>query len=88
MAYAPVVYEPERLAELVTSGQHLATVAVSPDGRIVGHLASEVRHPGATTGRSVCSPSTPTGGTNSLRIGFAHVARLLSWASSASTPRR
>ena len=41
VAYAPVVYEPERLAELVTSGQHLATVAVSPDGRIVGHLASE-----------------------------------------------
>ena len=79
VAYAPVVYEPERLAELVTSGQHLATVAVSPDGRIVGHLASEVRHPGATTGKIGLLAVDPLYRRHklSLRIGFAHVARLL-----------
>lgn len=45
------VYEPERLAELVTAGEHLATVAVTPTGRIVGHIASEITDPRLRTGR-------------------------------------
>ena len=79
VAYAPVVYEPEHLAELVTSGQHLATVAVSPEGRIVGHLASEVRDPQATTGKIGLLAVDPLYRQHklSLRIGFAHVTRLL-----------
>ncbi|MBK6764632.1 MAG: GNAT family N-acetyltransferase [Micrococcales bacterium] len=79
VSYAPVVYEPERLAEMVQSGRHLATVAVSPDGRIVGHLASEVHDPDATTGKIgllAVDPGYRRHGL-SLRIGFAHVTRLL-----------
>lgn len=79
VAYAPVVYEPDRLAELVTSGQHLATVAVSPDGRIVGHLASEIQHPGANTGKIGLLAVDPLYRRHnlSMRMGWAHVARLL-----------
>lgn len=78
-AYAPTVYEPARLTELVTSGRHIATVAVSPDGRIVGHLASEVRRPGATTGKIGLLAVDPLYRRHklSLRLGFAHVTRLL-----------
>ena len=79
VAYAPVVYEPERLAELVESGQHLATVAIAPEGHIVGHLSSEVRTPGATVGKIgllAVDPAYRRHGL-SLRIGFAHVSRLL-----------
>ncbi|MEZ5186942.1 MAG: hypothetical protein R2720_14460 [Candidatus Nanopelagicales bacterium] len=79
VAYAPVVYEPEHLAELVQSGQHLATVAVSPEGRIVGHVASEVRTPEAITGKIGLLAVDPLYRQHklSLRIGFAHVTRLL-----------
>lgn len=79
VAYAPVVYEPERLAELVESGQHLATVAVSPEGHIVGHLSSEVHDPDATTGKIGLLAVDPVYRRHglSLRIGFAHVTRLL-----------
>jgi hypothetical protein len=78
-AYAPAVYEPKRLAELVNSGQHIATVAVSPEGRIVGHLASEVRRKGATTGKIGLLAVDPLYRKHklSLRMGFAHVTRLL-----------
>lgn len=79
VAYAPVVYEPERLAELVASGRHLATVAVSPEGRIIGHLASEVHDPDATTGKIGLLAVDPLYRRHhlSMRIGFAHVTRLL-----------
>ena len=79
VAYAPVVYEPERLAELVESGQHLATVAEAPDGRIVGHLASEIQHPDATTGKIGLLAVDPLYRRHnlSMRMGFAHIARLL-----------
>ena len=79
VAYAPAVYEPERLAELVESGVHLATVAVCPEGQIVGHLASEVHDPEATTGKIgllAVDPGYRRLGLT-MRIGFAHVARLL-----------
>jgi hypothetical protein len=46
-----VIYEPERLAEYIQGGRHLATVAVSPSGRIVGHLATQMERAGARTGR-------------------------------------
>jgi GNAT superfamily N-acetyltransferase/anti-sigma regulatory factor (Ser/Thr protein kinase) len=36
-----VIYHPERCAERVRSGLHLATVAVAAQGRIVGHTALE-----------------------------------------------
>jgi serine/threonine-protein kinase RsbW len=79
VAYAPVVYEPERLAELVESGEHLATLAVAPDGRIVGHLASEIQHPDAITGKIGLLAVDPLYRRHnlSMRMGFAHVARLL-----------
>ncbi len=79
VSYAPVVYEPERLAELVESGQHLATVAVSPEGHIVGHLSSEVHNPGATTGKIGLLAVDPVYRRHglSLRIGFTHISRLL-----------
>jgi hypothetical protein len=79
VAYAPVVYEPERLAELVASGKHLGTVAVSPEGRIVGHLASEVQRPGAITGKIGLLAVDPGYRQHklSMRIGFAHVTRLI-----------
>ncbi len=79
VAYAPVVYEPERLAELVESGQHLATIAETPDGRIVGHLASEVQHPDAITGKIGLLAVDPLYRRHnlSMRMGFAHIARLL-----------
>ena len=79
VAYAPVVYEPERLAELVASGKHLGTVAVSPEGRIVGHVASEVQRPGAITGKIGLLAVDPGYRQHklSMRIGFAHVMRLI-----------
>jgi hypothetical protein len=79
VAYAPVVYEPERLAELVAVGQHLATLAVAPDGRIVGHLASEIQDADAITGKIGLLAVDPLYRRHnlSMRIGFAHVARLL-----------
>lgn len=79
IAYAPTVYEPERLAELVDSGRHLATVAVSPEGRIVGHLASEVHDPEAVTGKIGLLAVDPLYRRHNLamRIGFMHVGRLV-----------
>lgn len=50
-AVSGAVYEPQRLAEYVRSGRHLATLAVTPSGRVVGHVASHVERPGATVGR-------------------------------------
>ncbi len=39
-----VIYHPEKCAARVTAGLHLGTVAVAPDGRIVGHIAVEREH--------------------------------------------
>lgn len=49
-AYAPVVYQPDRLRELIEDGLHIATVAVAPDGTIVGHVATHVRTAEAKVG--------------------------------------
>ena len=76
---ASIVYEPERLAEYVRAGRHLATVAVTPSGRIVGHLASEVDEPGAITGRIGLLAVDPAFRSRkvSQQLGLPHVVRLL-----------
>ena len=77
--YAPAIYEPELLAELVRAGQHLATVAVTPSGRIVGHLASKVERPGATVGSIgllAVEPAYRSFGITQ-QLGFTHVVRLV-----------
>lgn len=76
---AAVVYEPERLAEFVRSGHHVATVAVAPSGRIVGHVASEVERVGDRTGRIGLLAVDPAyrGLSVSAQLGFAHMVRLL-----------
>jgi GNAT superfamily N-acetyltransferase/anti-sigma regulatory factor (Ser/Thr protein kinase) len=54
-----VIYHPERCAERVRAGLHLATVAVAPQGRIVGHTAIErerVDDPIGTFGYLVVDP--------------------------------
>jgi serine/threonine-protein kinase RsbW len=79
VAYAPVVYEPDRLAELVADGQHFATVAVAPDGRIVGHLASQIQDQDAITGKIGLLAVDPLYRRHNLAmmIGFAHAGRLI-----------
>lgn len=77
--YAAVVYEPERLAEYVTAGRHFATVAVTPEGRIVGHLASEMERPDDVTGKIGLLAVEPAFRRHHLaaRIGLAHATRLV-----------
>ena len=76
---ASIVYEPERLAEFVRAGRHVATVAVTSSGRVVGHLASEVEVPGATTGRIGLLAVDPAYRSRKLsaQLGLPHVVRLL-----------
>lgn len=76
---ASIVYEPERLAELVRSGEHLATVAVDESGRIIAHVASTVDTPGAITGRVGLLAVDPgfRGRQLSVKVGLPHVQRLL-----------
>lgn len=77
--YASAVYEPDLLAELVRAGQHVATVAVTPSGRVVGHLASKVERPGATVGSIgllAIEPAYRSFGITQ-QLGFAHVIRLV-----------
>lgn len=76
--YASEVYEPERLAEYVRAGRHLATIAITPSGRVVGHVASHVEQPGARTGRIGLLAVDPAYRRLHLstRIGAVHVIRL------------
>lgn len=76
---ASIVYEPDRLAEYVRAGRHVATVAVTANGRVVGHLASEVDEPGATTGRIGLLAVDPAYRSRKLssQLGLPHVVRLL-----------
>ena len=76
---ASIVYEPDRLAEYVRAGRHLATVAVTSSGRIVGHLASEVDEPGATTGRIGLLAVDPAYRSRklSMQLGLPHLTRLI-----------
>lgn len=77
--YAPVVYEPEKLAEFVRSGKHVATVAVTPSGRIVGHLATKVNHAGDVTGRIGLLAVEPAfrGHHVATKLGWTHLTRLV-----------
>lgn len=78
-AYASLIYEPERLAEYVSAGRHVATVAVAPSGRIVAHLASTVEDPTAITGRAgyyAVDPSCRRLNIG-LRVTMVHIPRLL-----------
>lgn len=77
--YAASVYEPDLLAELVRAGHHLATVAVTPTGRIVGHLATKVARPDDTVGMLgllAIDPAYRSFGITQ-QIGFVHVVRLV-----------
>lgn len=44
-----LVYQPERFAEFIESGHHVGTIAVV-QGRVVGHIASTIEHPGDKVG--------------------------------------
>lgn len=76
---ASIVYEPDRLAEYVRAGRHVATLAVTAGGVVVGHLASEVEEPGATTGRIGLLAVDPAYRSRKLsaQLGLPHVVRLL-----------
>lgn len=78
-SYASIVYEPDRLAEYVASGRHFATVAVTPSGRIVGHLASSIEERNATTGPIGLLAVDPAYRRLHIaaRVGWAHITRLL-----------
>lgn len=78
-AYASLVYEPDRLAEYVEAGLHFATIAVTPSGRVVGHLSSEVEDPQAVTGRIGMLAVDPAYRRHHLamRIGMVHITRLI-----------
>ncbi len=61
------------------AGRHLATVAVTPSGRIIGHVASDVHREGATTGRIgllAVDPAYRRFGV-SASIGLTHIVRLI-----------
>lgn len=76
---ASIVYEPDRLAEYVRAGRHVATLAVTARGTVVGHLASEVDEPGATTGRIGLLAVDPAYRSRRLsgQLTLPHVVRLL-----------
>lgn len=78
-AYASLMYEPERLAEYVEQGKHVATIAVTPAGRVVGHLASTIEDPRAHTGRVGYYAVDPAWRQHKigLRVAWAHIPRLL-----------
>lgn len=77
--YLSTVYEPAKLAELVEAGTHFATVAVTPSGRVVAHVASEIRTPDAVTGdigQAVVDPDFRGRGLT-LKLGGLHLQRLV-----------
>lgn len=78
VSYAPVVYQPELLRELIEAGRHIATIAVAPDGTVVGHVATEVTGPEATVGEVGLLAVDPQyrGHRVPMRMGMAHVGRL------------
>ncbi|MCB9413101.1 MAG: GNAT family N-acetyltransferase [Actinobacteria bacterium] len=76
---APLVYEPERMAEYVEAGRHFGTIAVTRTGRVVGHVASEIERPDAITGRIGLFAVDPAYRRHHIgsKVGFAHVVRLV-----------
>lgn len=78
-SYASIIYEPDRLAEYVTSGRHFATIAVTPTGRVVGHLASSIEDPRAVTGAIGLLAVDPAYRRMHIaaKVGWAHIARLV-----------
>lgn len=77
--YAAAIYEPELLAEYVRAGNHVGTVAVTPSGRIIAHLASKVERPGAKVGSLgllAVEPAYRSFGITK-QLGFVHVVRLV-----------
>jgi hypothetical protein len=78
-SYAAAIYEPELLAEYVKAGRHVATVAVTPSGRIIAHLASKVERPGAkvsSLGLLAVEPAYRSFGITK-QLGFVHIVRLV-----------
>lgn len=78
VAYAPVVYQPEKLRELIEAGQHIGTVAVAPDGTVIGHVATEVSGPDAIVGEVGLLAVDPQyrGHKVTMRMGLSHITRL------------
>lgn len=78
VSYAPVVYQPEKLRELVDSGRHIGTVAVAPEGTIIGHVATETNGPGAIVGEAGLLAVDPQyrGHKVTMRMGLFHIGRL------------
>lgn len=77
--YLSTVYEPAKLAELVEAGVHFATIAVTPSGRVVAHVASEIRSADAVTGdigQAVVDPDFRSRGL-ALKLGGLHLQRLV-----------
>jgi hypothetical protein len=77
--YLTTIFEPAKLAELVEAGHHFATVAVTPAGRIVAHIASEISSPDAVTGNAgeaAVDPDFRSMGL-SLKVGALHLQRLV-----------
>ena len=77
--YAPVIYEPDHLAELVAADRHFATIAVTPAGRVVAHVASEIASPDAVTSKIGLLAVDPDyrGMHLSAKTGLVHIQRLL-----------
>ncbi len=77
--YLSTIYEPAKLAELVAAGRHLATIGVAPSGRVVAHVASEIRSPEAVTGfagQAVVDPDFRGRGLT-MKLGAVHLGRLV-----------
>lgn len=78
VSYAPVVYQPDKLRELIDDGYHIGTVAVAPDGTIIGHVATEVNTPGANVGEVglyAVDPRYRKLGVG-MKVGLGHAGRL------------
>jgi serine/threonine-protein kinase RsbW len=78
-AYASLVYEPDKMSEYVAAGRHFGTLAVTPTGRVVAHVASEIERPEAVTGRIGLFVVDPDyrGFQIGTKVGLAHLSRLL-----------
>ncbi len=78
-AYSTLVYEPEKMSEYVAAGRHFGTIALTPAGRVVAHVASEIERPEAVTGRIGLFVVDPDyrGFKIGTKVGLAHLTRLL-----------
>lgn len=78
-AHSSLIYEPEKMAEYVAEGRHFGTLAVTPTGRVVAHVASDIERPDAVTGRIGLFVVDPDwrGLKLGSKVGLVHLQRLL-----------